>query len=82
MNYFTMGKLPMTLLIAGLAMNALDTITAKNGSGGVLFGPTGFLKGIDESLPDTNVPGTDIRINLGGYLVALGGAWMLVNELK
>ena len=82
MNAFSMRNLPMTLLIAGLAMNALDVLTAKGDGGGILFNSTdGFLKGVDSSLPNTNLPGTSIRINLGGYLIAIGGLWLLGREL-
>lgn len=82
MNLFSMRNLPMTLLIAGIAVNALDTLTAKNGGGGILFNSTdGFLKGIDSVLGDTMLPGTSIRINLGGYLVLIGALWLIGREL-
>lgn len=82
MNAFSMRNLPMTLLIAGLAMNALDVLTAKGDGGGILFNSTdGFLKGIDMSLPNMDLPGTSIRVNLGGYLIAAGGLWLLGREL-
>ena len=83
MNLISMRNLPMTLLIAGLALNAIDTLTSKGeGQGGVLFNSTdGFLKWVDSSLGDNKLPGTEIRINLGGYLIAIGGIWLIGREL-
>ena len=82
MNAFSMRNLPMTLVIIGLAMNALDVLTAKADGGGILFNSTdGFLAGLDSSLPNVNLPGTSVRVNLGGYLIAIGGLWLLGREL-
>lgn len=60
------------LILAGIVLNGLDLVTSKAGTGGVVFGSTGFLTGINNKLPQVNVPTTSIPINLGGWLVIIG----------
>lgn len=72
---------PEYLIIAGLALNLVDVVTAKQGQGGILFGPTGWLRMIDEKLPHPTVPGTAIQLNLGGWLIVVGAGWWVVRKV-
>jgi hypothetical protein len=72
MKWFTMSNLPVTLLVIGLALNGIDVAMD-----GVLFGSQGKLKGLNDALPQTTIPGTEIPINLGGWLVIVGASWFL-----
>jgi hypothetical protein len=50
------------LMIAGAGANLVDAVTAKDASGGVLFGSDGALKAINDRLP----------LNMGLMVILIG----------
>lgn len=61
----------ITLAIAGVGANLVDAVTAKDTTGGILFGSTGALKRINDSLP----------INLGLLLILIGAALFVYSKI-
>ena len=83
MKYFNMQHLPWTLIVLGLAMNVIELATTpatNKAGGGKLFGATGYLKGVNDSLPVVQIPGTTSNINLGGYTLLVGLVWLLARK--
>lgn len=77
-SWFSMNNLPVTLIAVGLGLNIIELATTPNTSGatgGVLFGSTGKLKGLNDSLPAVKLPGMDKNLNIGGWLILIGAAW-------
>jgi hypothetical protein len=72
-------NLPATLMMVGLALAIIEELTYKSGVGGVLFGTSGYLKGINSMLPVWTVPGTKTVSARypNGYPVRLDGLLML-----
>jgi hypothetical protein len=72
---------PSYLIIAGLALNLIDLMTAKSdGTGGAVFGANGFLAGVNNALPQVKVPYFGTPINLGGWLIIAGAGWWAYRE--
>jgi hypothetical protein len=76
-SWFTQANLPVTLIVIGLILNGIDTVTDQK-----VFGPNGWLAPVNDPLPDVNVPGTSLPINLGGWLVITGAIWLLVKRFS
>ena len=79
-------KIPVALIMVGLALAIVEELTYKPGVGGVLFGTEGYLKGVNAMLPAWTVPGTaklSVRypagypLRLDAWLVLAGGGWEL-----
>ena len=85
MKYFNMKHLPWTLIVLGLAANIIELATTSStnkAAGGKLFGTTGVLKGVNDSLPKVQVPGTTQNINLGGYVLLAGVIWLIARKVS
>lgn len=83
-KYFSVSHLPWTLIVVGLGLNIIElatTPTTNKANGGKLFGTTGWLKGVNDSLPKVQVPGTTTNVNLGGWLLFAGLLWLLVRKV-
>ena len=83
-------NIPATLVMVGLALAVIEELTYKSGVGGVLFGTSGYLKGIDAMLPAWTVPGTktlSVRypngypVRLDGYLMGIGAGMLLYDKV-
>jgi hypothetical protein len=61
-----------TLLVIGLAAQAIDTFTAKDATGGVLFGQNGALRSIDSAIPKATIPWINAQTNLAFWFIAAG----------
>lgn len=77
----SMKDLPGILMVSGLALAVIEELTYKSGAGGMLFGSSGYLKGLNDMLPVWTIPGTktvSVRypngypINLSGWLLLIG----------
>lgn len=84
-KWFSMGKLPMTLIVVGLGLNVVEIATTpatSGASGGKLFGTTGILKSVNGMLPAMNLPGSAMPINIGGWMVIIGVVWLIIRKVS
>lgn len=50
-------------VIGGLGIDVADALTAKAGTtGGIFYGPTGYLKSFNLALPGASTPGVAIAV--------------------
>ena len=68
-------KTAWTILAVGVALNLIDLVTD-----GKVFGAAGFLKGVNDQLPKAKVPGTEIPVNLGGWIALTGAGLVLYKK--
>jgi len=62
----------LTLMAIGVGAQAIDVITAKDGQGGVLFGPSGILTPIDSKVPKWTFPWVNVPTNIAFWLILVG----------
>jgi len=90
-EWFSQKNLPVTLIVIGASLNFIDVVTGSAAAGGGrLYGTQGYLRSINNALPQIKVPGTaglsstypdGLPLALGGYLVVIGAVWLLLRRL-
>lgn len=67
------------LLLTGVAVNIIDAVTDQSGTGagGVFYGPTGILAGVDSKV-SFNIG--KLHVNTAGILIAGGGGYLLYHH--
>jgi hypothetical protein len=76
-------KTAYTLIAIGLALQVLDLATSKNGTGGVVFGDSGFLKAVDDRIPKLTLFRTDtgeVQTNMAFWLIAVGVLFLILKR--
>lgn len=64
-------KTGVTLVGIGLAAQIVDVLTTKGTEGGVLFGPGGILRPVDEKIPKVTLF-AGVQTNIAFWLIVLG----------
>jgi len=68
-----------TLLIVGLAAQAIDVLTYKaDKGGGALFGPGGLLAAVDQKVPKVTLFG--VPTNIAFWLIAAGVLILIIKR--
>jgi hypothetical protein len=76
-------KTAYTLIAIGLALQVLDLATSKNGTGGVVFGDSGFLKPVDDKIPKLTLFRTNagaVQTNMAFWLIVAGVLFLLIKR--
>jgi hypothetical protein len=76
-----MKKVAYTLIIVGLAVQALDVLTYKQEKGGgIVFGEGGLLAGVDRAVPKATLFG--VPTNIAFWPIAVGTAILVYEWVK